>query len=54
MALAGLWYDSVDTLLAAALTPEGAAAAATLRADESMFIDLPRSPIFLAEEHQIL
>ncbi len=52
--VAELWYDSVETLLAAALTPEGAAAAATLRADESRFIDHSRSPIFLAEEHQIL
>ncbi len=52
--VAELWYDSVDNLLAAALTPEGAAAAATLRADEARFIDHSRSPIFLAEEHRVL
>jgi uncharacterized protein (TIGR02118 family) len=52
--VAELWYDSVDTLLAAARTPEGAAAAAALRTDEANFIDHSRSPIFLAEEHQVL
>jgi uncharacterized protein (TIGR02118 family) len=52
--VAELWYDSVDDLLAAAATPEGVAAAATLRADEAKFIDHSRSPIFLAEEHQVL
>jgi len=44
----------VDDLLAAAGTPQGVAAAATLRADEAKFIDHSRSPIFLAEEHYVL
>ena len=52
--VAELWFDSVDALVAAALTPEGAAAAQTLHADEAAFIDHSRSPIFLTEEHPVL
>jgi uncharacterized protein (TIGR02118 family) len=52
--VAELWFDSMDALVAATLTPEGAAAARALRADEATFIDHSRSPIFLTEEHPIL
>jgi len=52
--VAELWFDSVDALVAATLSPEGVAAAAALHADEKTFIDHARSPIFLAEEHQVL
>jgi uncharacterized protein (TIGR02118 family) len=52
--VAELWFDSLDALVAASLTPEGAAAAEALHADESKFIDHSRSPIFVAEEHQVL
>ena len=52
--VAELWFDSTDALVAATLTPEGAAAAEALQADEATFIDHSRSPIFLVEEHQIL
>ena len=52
--VAELWFDSLDALVAATLTPEGAAAARALHADEATFIDHSRSPIFLTEEHPIL
>jgi uncharacterized protein (TIGR02118 family) len=52
--VAELWFDSVDALMAAALIPQGSAAAERLRADEEKFIDHSRSPIFLSEEHQVL
>jgi len=52
--VAELWFDSVDALVAATLSPEGAAAAEALHADEAKFIDHSRSPIFLTEEHELL
>ena len=52
--VAELWFDSVDTLMSAALSPQGSAAAEVLRADEAKFIDHSRSPIFLTEEHHVL
>ena len=48
------WADSVDALVAASATPEGAAASAALLADERHFIDHSRSPIFLTEEFPVL
>jgi uncharacterized protein (TIGR02118 family) len=52
--VAELWLDSLDALIAAVGTPEGAAADAALRADEAVFIDHARSPIFLAEDVDII
>jgi uncharacterized protein (TIGR02118 family) len=52
--VAELWADSVDALVAASATPEGAAASAALLADERHFIDHSRSPIFLTEEFPVL
>ena len=52
--VAELWFDSLDALVSATLTPEGATAARALHADEATFIDHSRSPIFLTEEHQVL
>ena len=52
--VAELWFDSLDALVAATLTPEGAAAARALHEDEATFIDHAWSPIFLTEEHPIL
>jgi uncharacterized protein (TIGR02118 family) len=52
--IAELWFDSLHSVVAAALTPEGAAAAKVLHIDETKFIDHSRSPIFLGEEHPIL
>jgi uncharacterized protein (TIGR02118 family) len=52
--VAELWLDSVDALVSAASSPEGAAASEELLADERRFIDHARSPIFLTEEHAVL
>ena len=48
-----VWWDSLEELEAAVVTPEGAAAAARLVEDEAKFIDLSRSTIFITEEHTI-
>lgn len=52
--VAELWWDGPEALAAATATPEGRAASAELLADERTFIDLARSPLFVAEEHAIL
>lgn len=52
--VAELWFDSLDSMFAAALSAEGAAAAETLRIDEARFIDHSRSPIFVGEERPFL
>ena len=52
--VAELWWDSLEDLAAAVATPEGQRAGAELLEDERRFIDLPRSPIFLAEEHVVV
>ncbi len=48
-----VWWDSLDDLVAALRTPEGQAASQALLEDERQFIDVPRSFIFLTEEHTI-
>jgi uncharacterized protein (TIGR02118 family) len=52
--VAELWWDSADALAAATATPEGQAAGAALLADERTFIDLARSPLFVATERPIV
>lgn len=52
--VAELWWDSIEDLAATGATPEGAAAARELLEDERKFIDLENSPLWLAEEHQIV
>jgi hypothetical protein len=52
--VAELWWDDVASLEAAASTTEGRAAARALLEDERTFIDLERSPIWLAREHEII
>jgi uncharacterized protein (TIGR02118 family) len=52
--VAELWWDSLEALAAAAGTPAGQRAGAELLEDERRFIDLSRSPIFLAEEHVVV
>jgi uncharacterized protein (TIGR02118 family) len=52
--VAELWWDSLEALGAAVATPEGRRAGAELLEDERRFIDLARSPIFLAEEDVVL
>jgi uncharacterized protein (TIGR02118 family) len=52
--VAELWWDSMDDLVAASSTPEGRAAGQALLDDERSFIDLERSPLWLAAEHEIV
>jgi len=52
--VAELWFDSLDSMFAAASSADGAAAAETLRIDEARFIDHSRSPIFVGEERPFL
>lgn len=52
--IAELWWDGYDDLAAALATEEGRAAGQALLEDERRFIDLARSPLFVAEEHEIV
>jgi uncharacterized protein (TIGR02118 family) len=52
--IAELWWDSPEALAEASASPEGRAAGEALLADEQRFIDLARSPLFVAEEHPIV
>jgi uncharacterized protein (TIGR02118 family) len=52
--VAELWLDSLDALIASGSSEAGRAAAAALLDDERRFIDLERSPLFLAEEHVVI
>jgi uncharacterized protein (TIGR02118 family) len=52
--VAELWLDSLDALIASGRSDAGRAAAAALLEDERRFIDLARSPLFLADEHVII
>ena len=52
--VAELWWDSAEDLAAATATPEGRAAGAALLADEKTFINLARSPLFVAEERPVI
>ena len=52
--VAELWWDSFEDLVAAFSTEAGRAAAAELLEDEQRFIDLPRSPLWLGEEHAVI
>lgn len=52
--VAELWLDSLDALIAAGSTAAGRTAAAALLEDERRFIDLERSPLFLAEENVVI
>jgi uncharacterized protein (TIGR02118 family) len=49
--VAELWWDSREDLAAATSSPEGRRASAALLEDERRFIDLARSPLWIAEEH---
>jgi uncharacterized protein (TIGR02118 family) len=51
--VAELWFDDAD-LLARMQTAEGMAAGRTLIDDERRFIDLSRSPIFFAEDNEVI
>jgi uncharacterized protein (TIGR02118 family) len=52
--VAELWWDSLEELGAAVSSEEGQAAGQALLEDEQRFIDLPRSPIWLGEEHVVV
>jgi uncharacterized protein (TIGR02118 family) len=52
--IAELWWDSREKLLETFSTPEGIAAGQELLEDEKRFIDLERSPIWLAEENPVI
>lgn len=52
--VAELWLDSFDALVAAGSSEAGRAASAALLDDERRFIDLARSPLFLAQEHVVI
>jgi uncharacterized protein (TIGR02118 family) len=51
---AELWWDSAEDIAAALEAEEGRRAAAELLEDERRFIDLPRSSLWLAEEHVVV
>ena len=52
--VAELWWDSIDDLMAATASPDGAEAGQILFEDEQNFIDSSRSCIFFTEEHTIV
>ena len=52
--VAELWWKSMEDLAAASSTDEGRAAGRELLEDERKFIDLERSPLWMAEEHQFI
>src|SRR5687767_6688134 len=52
--VAELWWDSVEDLIAAYSSEAGQVAGADLLEDERRFIDLPRSPLWLGEEHVVV
>ena len=52
--VAELWWDSLEDVIAAYSSEAGQAAGAELLEDERRFIDLPRSPLWLGEEHVVV
>jgi uncharacterized protein (TIGR02118 family) len=52
--VAELWWDDLDALVAATSTPEGAAAGQRLLEDETKFIDLEQSALWLGQEVEII
>ncbi|HEY8513886.1 MAG TPA: EthD domain-containing protein [Candidatus Binatia bacterium] len=52
--IAELWWRSAEDLAAATATEEGRAASLELLEDEKRFIDLARSPLWLAHENEVI
>jgi len=52
--IAELWWESRDDLQAATASPEGQRASLELLEDERRFIDLGRSPLWIADEHPVV
>ena len=52
--IAELWFDSAEDIEATGASPEGRRAGRELLEDERRFIDISRSPIWLAEENPVV
>lgn len=52
--IAELWWDSIDDLAAASGTEAGRRAGRELLEDERKFIDLGRSPLWIAHENAVV
>ncbi|MBW2233116.1 MAG: EthD domain-containing protein [Deltaproteobacteria bacterium] len=52
--VAELWFESAEAIQAALITEDGQRAARELLEDERRFIDLARSPLWIADEHPIV
>jgi len=52
--VAELWFASLEALERGAGDPEAVEAGRILLEDEARFIDFARSPLFLAQEHEII
>jgi uncharacterized protein (TIGR02118 family) len=52
--VAELWWDSVEEFAPPNRTPEREKSAVALYEDETKFIDLPRSPVWLTEEYPVI
>ena len=52
--IAELWWDDAASLERVLADPAGRAASEELLEDEKKFIDLPRSPLWLSQEHAIV
>jgi len=52
--VAELWWESREDLQAATASSEGQRASLELLEDERRFIDLERSPLWVAEEHPVV
>lgn len=48
-----VWFDSMDSMLAALGTADGAAGMQMLLEDERHFVDVAESTMFVTEEHEI-
>jgi uncharacterized protein (TIGR02118 family) len=52
--VAELWWDDLDALVTATTSSEGSAAGRILLEDETKFIDLEKSTLWLGEEMEII
>ena len=52
--IAELWWDSLEEFAPANSSPERRKAGAELIEDERKFIDLPRSPVWMARERSVV
>ena len=52
--IAEIWYAGLEQLESLGADPEARRASRELRDDEERFIDLPRSPIWVAAEREII